>query len=230
MSSKPRVLLADDSKFFRAIESKFLQKTPIEVIEAENCKETLTKVRDEKPDLVYVYFALPDEGGEYCCRQIKNDPQLKSIPVVMICDNGEPDQIKISQSVGCDSFLVKPLDRLSFLQVGRQFLEVIREHRQSSFFPLSITAKDQAFKGKCLDISCGGLFIETSEDVAVGEILSLEFKLPDLANTKISCSAEVMWLNRKPNAMKPHYPNGLGIKFVDLSDQNQKAIARLSKK
>ena len=57
MSKKLRVLLADDSRFFRAIESQFLKKTPVEIIEADDCALALSMIRNEKPDMVYM--ALP---------------------------------------------------------------------------------------------------------------------------------------------------------------------------
>lgn len=230
MVSNIKVLLADDSRFFRAIESKFLQTTPVEILEADNCHDALSLVRSECPDLIYLYFGLPDEGGDYCCRKIKGDVRLRSIPVVMICDNDAPDQVSTAQAAGCDSFLVKPLDRLSFLHVGRQFLEVIREHRQPSFFPLKFSKGGEDFRGKCLDISGGGLFIETTVDMAVGELLNLDFKLPDLVNTQVLCSGEVMWLNRRPNPTKAHYPNGLGVKFLNLPDNIREAIMKVSGK
>ena len=228
MSNQVRVLLADDSKFFRSIESKFLQKTPVEVLEAESCSETLSIARNEQPELIYMYFSLPEEGGVKCCRSIKAHESLKNIPVVMICDKEQPEQVSAAKAAGCDAVLVKPLDRHSFLQAGRHFLEIIREHRQPSFFTLSFWLNEEEFKGKCLDISGGGIFIETQDEIAVGERLKLEFKLPDNQNTQVSCVGEVMWLNRKPNPMKPHYPNGLGVKFVELSPLVHRAILRLA--
>ncbi|MCK4509121.1 MAG: response regulator, partial [Desulfuromonadales bacterium] len=96
MSKKLRVLLADDSRFFRAIESQFLKKTPVEIIEAEDSALALSMVRNEKPDMVYMAFSLPKEGAAACCKAIKSDPQLRSIPVVIICDQDLPGQPEIA--------------------------------------------------------------------------------------------------------------------------------------
>ncbi len=230
MNKKIRVLLADDSRFFRAIEGQFLQKTPVEIIEADNCALTLSMVRNEKPDMVYMAFSLPEEGGDVCCRAIKNDPQLRSVPVVIICDQDKPEQPEIGRRNGCDAYLVKPLDRHSFLQVGRQFIEEIREHRQPSFFPVIISANGEEYKGKCLDLSGGGMFVESQAEIPAGSQANLSFKLPNGPAAEITCSAKVMWQNRKPNPMKPHYPHGLGIMFVELPASVHKAILHLSDK
>jgi CheY-like chemotaxis protein len=230
MNAKLKILLADDSRFFRAIESQFLQKTPVEILETDNCAEALSITRNDRPDLVYMAYSLPDEGGAACCQRIKADPALRSTPVVLICDQGEAEQAALAKQKGCDAVLTKPLDRHTFLQVGRQFLAGIREHRQPSFFPLSFTTDGNEFTGKCLDISGGGLFIESQAEIKEGTLINLEFKLPTSEATQIKCSGEVMWLNRKPSPMKPHYPHGLGVKFVGLSEVVHKAILRLSDK
>ncbi len=230
MSNKLRILLADDSRFFRAIEGKFLQKTPVEILEADDCDTALEIIRKEKPDLVYMAFSLSKNGGADCCQTIKNDPALRSVPVVIVCDQGAPDQPEIARRKGCDACLSKPLDRHDFLQVGRQFLEGIREHRQPSFFPITFTANGEEFKGKCLDISGGGMFVESQADFPTGTYVNLTFKLPDRTATQITCNAEISWLNRKPNPMKPHYPHGLGIMFVELPTSVHAAILRLSSK
>ena len=230
MSKKLRVLLADDSRFFRAIESQFLKKTPVEIIEADDCALALSMIRNEKPDMVYMAFSLPKEGGDKCCKAIKGDPELRSVPVVIICDQDRPEQQAIAQKNGCDAFLVKPLDRHSFLQVGRQFIEEIREHRQPSFFPVIITVNGEEYKGKCLDLSGGGMFVESQAEIPAGSQATISFKLPNGPATEITCSAKVMWQNRKPDPMKPHYPHGLGIMFVELPASVHKAILHLSDK
>lgn len=230
MNKKLTILLADDSPFFRAIESKFLEKTPVEIVDADDCDTTLAMVRNEKPDLVYIAFSLPPFGGADCCQKIKNDPELRAIPVVIVCDQGAPEQPEIARKKGCDACLTKPLDRHSFLQVGRQFLEGIREHRQPSFFRVTVRANDEEFTAKCLDLSGGGMFIESQVDLPSGTELDLTFKLPGGPETEFSCCAVVSWLNRKPSPMKPHYPHGLGIMFVKLPDAIHKAILRLSDK
>ena len=230
MSSKLHVLLADDSNFFRAIESKFLQKAPVEILEARNCAEVNAIIRSERPDLIYMSFTLPEEGGDKCCNHIKKDASFGSIPIIMVCDQDAETQPQAALRSGCDAYLVKPLDRYSFLQAGRKFLEGIREHRQPSFFRLTFKCGGEDFTGKCLDISGGGMFIETQADIPVGTLINLQFKLPDGPVSSILCSGEVTWVNRKPNPMKSHYPNGLGVKFVGLPEPAHKSILRFSEK
>lgn len=230
MNSKLQIILADDSKFFRAIESKFLQKEPVEILEATSCAEVHALIRNQQPALIYMSFTLPEQGGDTCCSEIKKNPETGSIPIVMVCDQDAGNQPEEAKQSGCDGCLIKPLDRYSFLQAGRKFLDGIREHRQPSFFRLTFASGGEDYEGKCLDISSGGMFIETQADLAVGTLVNMQFKLPDGPVTTIVCSGEVTWQNRKPNPMKSHYPNGLGVKFVGLADPVQKSILRFSEK
>ena len=175
-------------------------------------------------------FTLPEQGGDTCCSEIKKDPETGSIPIVMVCDQDAGNQPEEAKQSGCDGCLIKPLDRHSFLQAGRKFLDGIREHRQPSFFRLTFASGGEDYEGKCLDISGGGMFIETQADLAVGTLVNMQFKLPDGPATTIVCSGEVTWQNRKPNPMKSHYPNGLGVKFVGLAGPVQKSIMRFATK
>jgi two-component system, OmpR family, alkaline phosphatase synthesis response regulator PhoP len=208
-----RILLADDSKFFRTIERQFLQKTPAELAEVASSDELMTTLRKSPPHLLFAGFTLRPLNAAECCRQIKADPVLRSLPVVIVCDQGDDQQLAEAKSSNCDAVLVKPLDRTSFLRMGRRFLTSIREHRQPCFMAVRFNWQDQTINGKCLDISGGGMFLETPADVPVGTLLTLEFILPSGMNLTSSCQGEVMWLNRKPNLFKPHYPVGMGVRF-----------------
>jgi len=228
--TKLSILLADDSRFFRDIESQFLQKTPTEILEADDCDTALAMVRNERPDLVYLSFSLPPTGGLGCCQRIKKDPELRTIPVVIVCDPDAPDQPELAREKGCDACLSKPLDKHSFLQLVRQFLPGVREHRQPTFFCVTILSGGEEFAGKCLDLSGGGMFVESQADFPPGTENELSFKLSGVPGTQLSCSAVISWLNRKPNPLKPHYPHGLGIKFAKLPEAVHKAILRISGK
>jgi hypothetical protein len=148
---------------------------------------------------------------------------------VIVCDQGEGQQVEEAKRANCDAVLIKPLDRISFLRIGRKFLNSIREHRQPCFMPVRFTWQGETITGKCLDISGGGLFLESSMDVPVGTLLTLDFILPSGVNLSSSCQGEVMWHNRKPNLFKPHYPVGMGVRFNAPSKLLIDEIARYMK-
>jgi uncharacterized protein (TIGR02266 family) len=147
----------------------------------------------------------------------------------MVCDQDMPEQVASARGAGCDAVLVKPLHRQPFLQAGRQFLSEIREHRQSCFMVVHFTWQGENCRGKSLDISSGGVFVESGVDVLVGTILRLSFTLPG-ADQNTSCQGEVVWLNRRPNPLKPHYPNGFGVRFRDLPQNLAEEFGRFARR
>ena len=223
------ILLADDSRFFRTIQRQFLLKTPAQVVEAVDSDDLFAKLSEQQPQLLFLAYTLRPLDGVGCCRRIKADQTLRNLPVVMICDQDMPDQVAASQRAGCDAVLVKPLDRHSFLQAGRQFLSDIREHRQPCFMTVNFDWEGKSVRGKTLDISSGGVFVECTVDIPIGTVIPLVFTLPG-ADRSISCRGEVTWHNRRPTPLKAHYPNGIGIKFRDLPRSLAEEFGRLAKR
>lgn len=229
MSHGLKILIVDGSRFFRNIERQFLAKTPAETLEAESGEEALAVCKDQSPDLVYAAADLPDMSGVELCRRLKSLSGPNQVAVVLICDKDDDVQVSACQNSSCDGVLTKPIDRHKFLEVGRQFLASIREPRRTCLFPIAFRPKSSgengdSFKGKCLDISSGGVFVETPELVTLNSIIDVEFVLPYQDHPTIACRGMVKWHNTRPNPTKPNYPIGLGVKFVDLTDSVQEAI------
>lgn len=224
-----RIMLADDSRFFRSIERQFLQKTPAQVAEAVNSDDLFAQLTTDKPQLLFLAYSLRPLDGVECCRRIKASPSLRDLPVVMVCDQDLPEQVDVARRAGCDAVLVKPLHRQSFLQAGRQFLSEIREHRQPCFMVIHFAWQGENCRGKSLDISSGGIFVESAADIPVGTMVELSFALPGV-NQPVSCHGEVVWLNRRPKSLKPHYPNGFGVRFRDLPPHLAEEFSRFARK
>jgi len=230
MSESLKIVIADESPFFRSIEKQFLQNSPAEIVEAKDSDELLTLLREERPGLIYLSCSLLPLDGIDCCLAIKSDEELSEIPVVLVCDPNQKEQEERAERSPCDAVLVKPLDRHQFLQVGRCFLDAIREHRQSCLIQVNVSINGEEIKGKGLDISSGGMFVDSAEEIAVGSLVGISFKLPGSNPLPVACKGLVTWLNRRPDLLKPHYPTGFGIKFVELSDLLSRQLGRLADK
>ncbi len=225
MNSPPVILLVDDSIFFLTLEREFLKKFPVVVREVRSSGEALAALGgSERPDLIFMAHDLPDISGAECCRRIRTVPELRSIPVVLICDEKEPESVELCRSAAPGGVLTKPLDRHQFMEMGRRFLPSIREHRQTCLFQLDFQIEGERSAGKCLDLSNGGLFIETQEQPEAGTALQLSFVLPGQPPAAIEASARVAWLNTRTNPRKPNYPVGFGVRFTGLGETMRMAI------
>jgi uncharacterized protein (TIGR02266 family) len=74
-----------------------------------------------------------------------------------------------------------------------------------------------------VNVSTGGVFIETSKILPVGTHLTMKFKLPD-NDRIINCNSRVAWTNGPDALKKPSLPPGMGIQFIDLSQDDLQAI------
>ncbi|TLM69398.1 MAG: response regulator [Deltaproteobacteria bacterium] len=222
------ILLVDDSPFFLNLERQFLRNTPASLLEARSAGEALALARNHRPSLVFMNIDLPGADGLACCRQFRSDPELINIPIVLIGSRMCPELQQQAMAAGCDAFLAKPLDRRLFLAAGHQLLVSIdrREPRRHSDLPVSVTWRGSERHGLCIDISSGGLFLKIEPRAAKGEHLTLRLRLPDPERTVVSLTGRVAWVNMHKEAIKPDYPAGYGLEFVDISEEAGIALRR----
>lgn len=84
VSAKTKVLLVDDDQDFVEATKMVLESKPYEVLVAYNGDEGLAKARTEKPDLIILDVIMPVKDGFTAAEQLKKDPELKKIPVIML--------------------------------------------------------------------------------------------------------------------------------------------------
>jgi uncharacterized protein (TIGR02266 family) len=76
-----------------------------------------------------------------------------------------------------------------------------------------------------VNLSTGGIFLESSAPLPVDTLLVVEFVLP-INSRLIVCKARVAWVNRPEAMAKPSLPAGMGIQFLDLSLENVQVIRK----
>ncbi len=84
MTKQARILLVDDDADFVESTKTILESKPYEVLIAVNGNEGLRKAREEKPDLILLDVIMPVEDGFTAAEELKKDPQLEDIPVLML--------------------------------------------------------------------------------------------------------------------------------------------------
>jgi len=84
MEKKAKILLVDDDVDFVQATKTILESKPYEVIVAYEGDEGLRKAREETPDLILLDIIMPIKNGFTAAEQLKKDPQLSKIPVMML--------------------------------------------------------------------------------------------------------------------------------------------------
>ena len=101
-------------------------------IVTRNGVEGLQKARELSPDLIILDVMMPEAGGVTMYRELKSDPELKTIPVIMLTAVGEKSfshylkmlNIKISDAIPQpDAYMEKPLDHEELLKLARKILD-----------------------------------------------------------------------------------------------------------
>jgi len=79
-----RVLVVDDEMDMRTFYTTLLETSGYKPLSAVDGKEGLEIARQKKPALIILDIMMPKESGINMYRELKNDPELKDIPVVMV--------------------------------------------------------------------------------------------------------------------------------------------------
>lgn len=228
MSTPLCILLVDDSPFFLSLERQFLRNTPAALLEARDAATALALARSHRPSLVFMDIDMPGMDGLACCRQFRDDSELQRIPVILIGDSSTPEQQKQAQAAGCAGYLAKPLDRRRFLEAGHRLLVSIdrRESRRDCEIPVSFDWHGTERHAMCVDISSGGMFLRIEPRAGKGDLLRMRLRLPDRERTVVKLTGRIAWVNLAETPIKPDYPPGYGIEFIDISEPAGIALRR----
>ncbi|MCM8775524.1 MAG: response regulator [Candidatus Omnitrophica bacterium] len=114
-----KILIAEDEKQIVEFLSLRLEESGYEFICAYTGPEALEKARSEKPNLILLDYTLPKMKGTEVCRQIKSDPSLCHIRVILLSAYRE-DQI--SGRDLADAYIGKPYDPDELLNKIKELL------------------------------------------------------------------------------------------------------------
>lgn len=102
-----RVLVVEDDKFLRELITRKLEAENFYVIEAIDGEEGIKKASEEKPDIVLLDIVLPGIDGFEILKRMKADPGLSKIPVIMLTNLGQRDDVERGIEMGADDYLIK---------------------------------------------------------------------------------------------------------------------------
>lgn len=119
----PRILIADDNPQGVELLEAYLAETEYEIETAADGLETLQKVQSWNPDLILLDIMMPKISGFEVCKQVRNDPQHKDVPIIMITALDQPSDIDRAVEAGADDFLTKPINKTELLLRVRSALK-----------------------------------------------------------------------------------------------------------
>lgn len=117
-----RILVVEDQEDNRQILRDLLSNAGYEMIEAEDGEQALEQVAKHRPDLILMDIQLPLMDGYEATRRIKADPDLKSIPIIVVTSyalSGDEEKARVA---GCDAYVAKPYSPRALLAQIREYL------------------------------------------------------------------------------------------------------------
>jgi len=102
-----KILVIEDDKFLRELIIRKLLDNGFVTVEAGNGEEGIKKVKEEKPDLILLGLILPSIDGFEVLSQIKKDENLKFIPVVILSNLGQKEEVEKGLKMGAIDYLIK---------------------------------------------------------------------------------------------------------------------------
>ncbi len=122
-TTQARILVVDDEPDLVDTIQCRLEWCNCEVITAANGKEGMEKAANEKPDLILLDTNMPVMNGHETLKRLREHPDLKEIPVIMVTVICEPQDIATASSFGIADYVTKPFDFTELMEKITNTLE-----------------------------------------------------------------------------------------------------------
>ncbi|HSM56801.1 MAG TPA: hybrid sensor histidine kinase/response regulator [Candidatus Sulfomarinibacteraceae bacterium] len=127
MSDKTRVLYIEDDVGSQRLVQRVLENHDCEVLIADEGLQGIDLARQSQPNLILMDINLPGMNGREITSRLRGLPNFSSVPIVALTANNNPGHRERALAAGCDGFLTKPIDVVSFPNEVHHFLEGYRE-------------------------------------------------------------------------------------------------------
>lgn len=117
-----KVLIVEDNELNMKLFHDLLEAHGMSTIQTSNGREALELAREHHPDLILMDIQLPEVSGLEVTKWLKEDDDLKSIPVIAVTAFAmKGDEEKIREG-GCEDYIAKPISVTKFLEVVEKYL------------------------------------------------------------------------------------------------------------
>ena len=123
---QPYILVMEDEDALATLLQYNLEKEGYDVAVASDGDEGMLQIEERIPDLVLLDWMLPKLSGIEVCRRIRNRPETRNLPVVMLTARGEETDRVRGLDTGADDYLTKPFSMVDLIARIRAVLRRIR--------------------------------------------------------------------------------------------------------
>ncbi|HCC43220.1 MAG TPA: DNA-binding response regulator [Gammaproteobacteria bacterium] len=106
--NREKIVVIEDEPDIVEVISYNLKREGFNVLAVDRGDESINLIRNQSPSLIILDLMLPGMDGLSVCRQLKSDPMVNDIPVIIISAKGEESDIVVGLEMGADDYLTKP--------------------------------------------------------------------------------------------------------------------------
>jgi two-component system alkaline phosphatase synthesis response regulator PhoP len=110
MENPHKIVVVDDEYFISRSLSFIFEKEGYACSIASDGRMALDLIKREKPDLVFLDISMPRMNGYQVCKEIRRDPELKNIYIIMLTALGQDIDQKATLEAGADEYMLKPFN------------------------------------------------------------------------------------------------------------------------
>jgi diguanylate cyclase (GGDEF)-like protein/PAS domain S-box-containing protein len=211
------ILVVDDDLLIRTVVRETLCKEGFHVIEAENGKIALELLLSKRPALVLIDLVMPIIDGFEFCRQLRQIPEHKDLPVLVMTSLEDSKSIHLAYEAGASDITSKPINKASLgyriryllrtsealnqLRVERNFIETVFDTTKALVVVLNTQGKVVRINKACEEL--GGYSQESLTGKAFLNIFFeeeeksvLEDIMQDLLGGEGPCCHETQWITK----------------------------------
>ncbi|MEJ2695470.1 MAG: response regulator [Candidatus Sulfobium sp.] len=213
-----KILIVDDVHAFIEKEKSILNRSDFTIFTTTSSREALELHRSEKMDLIVMDLEMPELNGDELCSQIRRDPVLQQVSVIIVGTNSDSDMNRFKRCQA-NAYITKPIRPLQLLEKVSQLLDIPERKSYRVLLKVSVNGKSpgETFFCSSQNISTSGILIETDKKLEKGDSISCSFFLPGAE--RITADAEVMRVAANGTDAY-HY----GVRFLDLKSHHRASI------
>lgn len=125
-----KILVVDDNEDTLYIIRERLKREGFTVTTTKSGNSAIALAIEEKPDLILLDIMMPDINGLEVCRQLANNPETNSIPVIFISARVLPEDLKAGFEAGAKDYIRKPIEKLELIERIKSAVKQNHQTRQ----------------------------------------------------------------------------------------------------
>lgn len=121
-SNSKTVLIIEDEEDAAELFAEMMRVSGFRVLKTSSSTPAIAMMTSEKPDVIILDIMMPEISGLDILRQMRREPQLANIPVVVVSAKSMPTDIKNGMEAGASTYLTKPVGFMDLKQAVERAL------------------------------------------------------------------------------------------------------------